>query len=334
MPFPILGMLAMAGASVASALLNNRAQRKQQERLMKDQIKGQKEMGRFNQQLAMDTWEQTNYEAQRRQMQKAGLNVGLMYNGQGHGGTTQGGSAAGSVTGGQANDNPLGMGLQLGLQTMMQKAQIKNIEANTEKTKAETAKTAGVDTDAVNTAIVALKQSTQNAEMQNQIMEYEKAIKQIEANKANMTQDEIIAQTEIATQKLESETRSAKIKAQIDEATEQNIIKQAQLVNNEMTVKIESGKAGIEQTKASTEQTKQNTQNLKQDEIEKVLHNQLRANGIEPKDSAPMRIVSRVLSNAKTSLQEIQGKTKAIIAWLKGENGEQTEERFKQIWNE
>ena len=73
----------------------NKQQVKQQDKLQKQQIEGLKEMGKFNQQLAMETWEKTNYAAQRKQLEKAGLNVGLMYQGSGQGGTTSGGTASG-----------------------------------------------------------------------------------------------------------------------------------------------------------------------------------------------------------------------------------------------
>lgn len=333
MPIPLgLAMLGSAAIGAAGNIIGNRNQLNQQQKLTNQQVEAQMRLGRFNQQLGMETWEATNYAAQRAQMEKAGLNVGLMYGGQGHGGTIST-PQAGSVTGGQANPNAIGMGLQTGLNALLQKAQIGNIEADTKLKQVEATKKEGVDTEATETAITALKQSTQNAEIQAKILEYEAELKRIEANKANMTQDEIIKQTAIATEKLTAEATSAKVKATIDEKTEKNIIQLAQQVNNEMTVKIESGKAGIEQTKASTEQTKQTTTNLKQDEIEKTLHNQLRANGIEPKDSAPMRIASRFLKNAGTSLEKMQAKMQSIIAWLKGENGQQTTERFEEIWN-
>ena len=148
------------------------------------------------------------------------------------------------------------------------KAQKENIEADTEQKKVEAAKTAGVDTAAVtkgieatDTQIQQMKQATKNSELQNSIMEYEKKLKEIEANKANLTQEQYVEQMKTATEKLKDEARSAKVKGNIDEATEKNVVENANLVNQNLTVQIGN-------TKATTEQTKQATQNLKQDEIQ------------------------------------------------------------------
>lgn len=109
---------------------NLKAQRKAQ----KIQIEGNKIMGEFNRSKAMQMWEDTNYSAQRDQMEKAGLNVGLMY-GMGGGGAATTATQAGAVEGGGAFDkrSQSGMGLQLGLQAELQKAQIDNIKTDTTK---------------------------------------------------------------------------------------------------------------------------------------------------------------------------------------------------------
>ena len=73
---------------IATAGWQDKRQLKQQEKLQELAMKGQKEMSEFNQGLAIDTWEKTNAAAQRKQLEKAGLNVGLMYGGPGGGGRT------------------------------------------------------------------------------------------------------------------------------------------------------------------------------------------------------------------------------------------------------
>lgn len=152
---PILPMISTAaGAALGLGLdsIKREQQIKQSKRLQNVQIKGQKEMADYNnnlaKQTAMEIWEKTNYGAQRKQMEKAGLNAGLMYGGAGAGATTQTPSTGGSV-GGQAAYVSDGMGLQLGQQIAMQAAQIELIKAQTEKTKVEATKTAGVDTEGV-----------------------------------------------------------------------------------------------------------------------------------------------------------------------------------------
>ena len=46
-----------------------------------NQVRSQKELMEFGSKLAYENWLKTNYNAQRGQLEKAGLNVGLMYNG-------------------------------------------------------------------------------------------------------------------------------------------------------------------------------------------------------------------------------------------------------------
>lgn len=133
----VLGMV-MGGAQ-------DRRQLKQQEKLQELQIKGNKEMGEFNNQLQLDMWNKTNYGAQMEHLKGAGLNPGLIYGMGGAGGATTGGGGGGGVSGGQAanaaatQQNNMAMGMQL--------AQMRLIEAQTEKTKVEAAKLEGVDTE-------------------------------------------------------------------------------------------------------------------------------------------------------------------------------------------
>lgn len=329
------------GLSMATRDWSDKKQYHQQKRLQKLQIRGDKELGLFNQKLALDTWDKTNYEAQREHMEKAGLNVGLMYGGAGAGATTSGGSA-GNVTGGNApaGGGEVGMGMQLGMQMQLLKAQKENIEADTANKQADTANKplqgANVAAGTINIA-----QQTTNAQLQNTLMGLEAQLKKLEINKEGATQPEVIQQARILTEKIKDEARSARVKGDIDEATENNIIRSAELANQATVAGIsatqtgiEATKVGMEATKAGTEQTKQKTENLKTEQVTQELQNELRKNGIEPNDSAPMRIISRVITNTGTSLKKIQTKMSEIIKWLKGQNGSQTEERFNEIWNQ
>jgi outer membrane murein-binding lipoprotein Lpp len=96
----------------------------------------------------LQMWKDTNFGAQRNEMEKAGLSVGLMYgNGGGQAASTAGGTAT------QPNapkTNPVEVGLQqqaLGLQLKQIEAQNRLANAETAKTLAEANKIAGVDTE-------------------------------------------------------------------------------------------------------------------------------------------------------------------------------------------
>lgn len=134
----------------------DRRQISQQEKLNDVNKKTAKEMADYEQNLKYDMWDKTNLSAQLQQAKKAGVSKAAAIGGSGTG--TQGASV-GNVGGGQAADaasamnastNQSATGVQTATQLAMAKAQIENIEANTEKTKVDAAKAAGIDTDIAN----------------------------------------------------------------------------------------------------------------------------------------------------------------------------------------
>lgn len=131
---------------------------KNQQRLMQQAWEYEKEgMGlqyNYGQQAAdaeyrrnLQMWKDTNFKAQRGEMEDAGLSVGLMY---GNGGGSAASTAGGTATQPSApNTNPVEVALQqqaMGLQLKQIEAQNKLANAETAKTLAEANKIAGVDT--------------------------------------------------------------------------------------------------------------------------------------------------------------------------------------------
>lgn len=252
------------GLGLIAGAINDDRQIAQQQKLTDQQIKAQKDLGKFNQGLALDTWLKTNYAAQREEMRKAGLNVGLMYGMAGGGGATTHGGSAGNVTTGTA-PNPGGEimhGMAMGLQGQLMMAQKENIEANTEKTKADTAKTTGVDTQKTGAEVTNLQQITQNAQVQNQIMQYERDIKQLEATIKDQTKEETIAQISKINDKLYGEAKSAMAKGSIDENTTNTLIQQIQQNAVEQGLRIAGQQAGLIKIGADTAAVKQATQKM------------------------------------------------------------------------
>lgn len=115
----------------------DRRQIRQQEKLQRMQIQGNKEMMDYSMGKQYQMWLDTNYGPQIEQMKRAGLNPGLMYGMSGGGGTTTG-SPGGGVGGANA---PVGggeiqaMGM-MGMQAALLKAQKENIEADTKQKEA------------------------------------------------------------------------------------------------------------------------------------------------------------------------------------------------------
>lgn len=135
------GMLPGIGAGLALESHNDKRQIEMQRKLQNMQIQGQMEMGDYNFKKQLEMWEATNYPGQKAQIEKAGLNPALLYGMKGGGGVTTGSApASGGVSGGNAptGGKEILESTGMGLQMKMQQAQIENIEANTQKTKAET----------------------------------------------------------------------------------------------------------------------------------------------------------------------------------------------------
>ena len=93
------------------------------------------------QQRNLEMWNATNFEAQRKHMENAGLSVGLMYG--------NGGAQAASTAGGNATQpsGPTTNPVALGLQAEAIQSQINLNNAQAAKASAEAGKTSGVDTE-------------------------------------------------------------------------------------------------------------------------------------------------------------------------------------------
>lgn len=205
------GMGAQAGGGAIGSILDlafggikNRRNEKIANRQRDRDEESQKRMANYNYDLAMKKFQDTGYEAQTKQMKEAGLNIGLMYGGAGSPGqaTASTGSGASQTTT-VDNTSSTGMGMQLGLQSAMMEAQIKNIEADT-ATKLADATNKGVQTDLGNI----------NIELQK-----------IMLKKENETIDDYIDRYTAEAKKAIAETKSAIIKSEKDEATKKSEIK-------------------------------------------------------------------------------------------------------------
>lgn len=260
MAIPILGMAAGqilgTGMGMLQGRLNDTRQLEMNRRLQAQQIIGAKDLANYNQHLALDTWEKTNYDAQRKQMEKAGLNVGLMYQQGGPGGTTSGGnmqmpSSSTAPTGG----GELGMGMQLGLNALMQQAQIENIKANTQATQVDTKKkltgTDGEPGTAIGAAeLEKIAADTANAKAKHAILQLDKELKDLE-------REILTGQKENAISLMESAARKAFTEAGITEATAPATIEQVRTAVREQTLRIAAQEKGLIKTDADIASVKQ-----------------------------------------------------------------------------
>lgn len=234
---------------------NDRRQQRMNEKLMQQQLLATKSLGRWEQEMALNLWDKTGYAAQRKQMEEAGLNPGLMYGNAGGGGTTQ---RAGSTTlqGGSPmmSGGEIGMGITTALHAAQLQAQVENIKASTENIKADTEKKAGVDT-AQTAADVNLKIAhTENEKVNNAILQLQEQITQIERNVKAGTEKDTITAIQNAAQSTAQELRSDTVKANVDERTQAQIIRQINRASQEQAIRIEAQKLGLIKTGAEIEQ--------------------------------------------------------------------------------
>lgn len=188
----------------------DRRQVEQQKKLQEVQIKGSKEMGKYNQGLQMDMWNKTNYGAQMAHLKDAGLNAGLIYGMGGAGGATAGSGGGAGVSGGSAADAASSQNANTAMG--MQMAQLKLMDAQAEKTKAETEKLKGVDTEQA-------KASTGVLNTQNQLMILDKQVKE---GTINDQIGKVVAEAE----KAMFDARGAEVDAKVAQATEGTRIEQ------------------------------------------------------------------------------------------------------------
>lgn len=166
---------------IAGGIADKR-QIKQQQKLTDMQLAANKQMGLFNYEQQMKMWHETNYGAQMAELEKAGLNPGLIYGmGGGAGGTTAAAPSQGA-SGGQA---PTGGGeimamMQMKNQQNLIEAQTEALKAQANKTNVEAGKIGGVDTEEAKTRIATLTQGIQNAKAQEALTKIETNIRKIE----------------------------------------------------------------------------------------------------------------------------------------------------------
>lgn len=120
--------------------IQDRRQREQAKKLGEIQGQQNRQQADYQQKLSMDMMDKYGtQDAKRKQLEDAGLSVGLMYGGGGGGGATVPGGAGVAGVSGQSSDGGVArtaMGLQMASQIALLGAQKENIEADTANKKA------------------------------------------------------------------------------------------------------------------------------------------------------------------------------------------------------
>lgn len=144
-------IMGVIGAASALQSGSNQSYNEEQAQLRQAQIN--KEQAKYNQGLAMEYWDYTNWENQVDHLKKAGLNPALMYAKGGAGGQTGGGQAQGVGLSPSNQEAVKAQQMGMALQLAQLKSQIEVNESVAKKNTAEAEKTAGVDTEAAKMGI-------------------------------------------------------------------------------------------------------------------------------------------------------------------------------------
>lgn len=227
------------------------------------------QMAEANQERNKELWDYTNFEAQRKHLEQAGLSVGLMY---GNGGAMNASTSGGQGSGVQKPGNPTETAIQskaLGIQLQQMQSQTALNAASAAKQMAEAEKIKGVDTDAVKASINNIIAQTNNEEAKNGLIYAQKRATEIEADLNNANIEEIgwnIKNIEKNLNMIDENITAAKINNEVAEATKANQIEMAQLnVLNAMKdaiLKESQSKLTEEQAKAIVAQIAQGWEGL------------------------------------------------------------------------
>ena len=140
-----------------------KAQLKTAKGLQDLEIEGNKKMIDYSMGKQLEMWKATSYPGQMEMLKEAGLNPALMYGMSGGGGTTTGNTGA-SVSGQHAGEPQRSGGSEgMGIQAALLKAQIRNIDADTENKLAD-AKNKPIQGDNI-------KEDTRTKFLNNQFLE-------------------------------------------------------------------------------------------------------------------------------------------------------------------
>ena len=163
----------MGVIGAASAMQSSSNQSYNEEQAQYRQAAINKEQAKYNQGLAMDYWDYTNWENQVDHLKKAGLNPALMYAKGGQGGQTGGGQAQGAGLSPSNQEAVKTQRMGMALQMAQIESQIKVNESVAEKNNADAEKTSGVDTEATRAGIILSQAQTLTERERKSVLHWE-----------------------------------------------------------------------------------------------------------------------------------------------------------------
>lgn len=235
----------------------DRRQIRQAEKLQNLQVVGQKHMMDYGYEKQLQMWKDTNYKAQVDQLEQAGLNPGLLYGMSGGGGATTG-TAQGNVTG-QQGPHTGGEVITMAKTAMemgLQRAQIKNIDADTKLKEVDATKKAGADTVKTETESRSLEQGIVNQEAQEKLTRMQTVWQELQNSIARQTIKDAMQIIENTVRKQEEEIKGLEL---------QNKLNESQMKDKILLIKYQAVGAALENVKTNAQ-----TENIRQDTLVKI----------------------------------------------------------------
>jgi hypothetical protein len=266
-------------------------QLEQQKKLTDIQVDANKQLADYGMALQKELFHATGYEAQRKQMEQAGLNPALMYGHAGAGGTTgtPGTGSAGIGHASSETERKLAsiQAEGMALQNRLLSAQVKNINADTEQKLATAEKTKGIDTELAKANIADITQSIKNKQVQeigqNLQNDYDKIRNYISESTAHYDIGYIGYMAGQAREKWQMLINSR----EISDATKDDIVKNYELMNqniiSDIILRSKQGKLADAQINKMAEDILQGWKDLeiKETQGDRRLSNEERANDIK-----------------------------------------------------
>ncbi len=199
-----------------------RVQMENTRKLMELQQQHQMALNQQGQNLQLDTWNKTNYPAQVKMLQEAGMNPALLYGKGGSGGVT-GSQGGGSAAMGHAPS--LGM---LNFPSLIDaaklKSEIKVNESIANKNNADAGLAGAREKESI-ASLGEIAANISNKEAQTELLQIEKDLKNLDLQLKNRTLNVVIKKSEIELEQAQQTLRSLKVKGDLDEATYKNALK-------------------------------------------------------------------------------------------------------------
>lgn len=249
---------------------NDERQLAQQQKLTDMQLTANAKMAGINKDNALQLWKDTNYSAQRKELEKAGLNPALIYAQGGPGGTTAGGATGSGVSGGTAASGGGKEILELrqqGMQMQLLKAQKDVLESEARKNNVEADFTAGAKTEntsastnVLNTSIEKIIAETANINAKTELTKYQSNYQEIQNKIQKEIQEKglIPEQLELNIDKTNQELKSLKLQNGITADTYNAVVEKTKqgYINSILEGQLIS--ANIKYTKEQTNAIAQN----------------------------------------------------------------------------